>query len=148
MLNRIELKQGAKAITRSASVSAYRFTFIYLLVVAVLNGADSYMRLTDSLVVYMGGQFVNIGAYLPFTHAPFPTAAVVFVGVLVWLLGSVLQAGWVLYHQGVRRGEEMPYSTLFDGFGFTGKILKMIFAVLLLKLAKKSEAILMLARIL
>ena len=62
MLNRIELKQGAKAITRSASVSAYRFTFIYLLVVAVLNGADSYMRLTDSLVVYMGGQFVNIGA--------------------------------------------------------------------------------------
>ena len=123
MLNRIELKQGAKAITRSASVSAYRFTFIYLLVVAVLNGADNYMRLTDSLVVYMGGQFVNIGAYLPFTHAPFPTAAVVFVGVLVWLLGSVLQAGWVLYHQGVRRGEEMPYSTLFDGFGFTGKII-------------------------
>ena len=94
MLNRIELKQGAKAITRSASVAAYRFTFIYLLVVAALNGADNYMRLTDSLVVYMGWQFVNIGAYLPFTHAPFPTAAVVFVGVLVWLLGSVLQDGW------------------------------------------------------
>ena len=45
-----------------------------------------------------------------------------FVSVLVWLLGCVLAAGYVLYHQGVRRGEEMPISSLFDGFGFVGKI--------------------------
>ena len=29
----------------------------------------------------------------------------------------------MLYHLGVRRGEEMPYATLFDGFGFIGKLI-------------------------
>ena len=78
---------------------------------------------SDQLVIFTGDRFIRVSEYLPFSHPPFPAFAVLFVSVLVWLLSSVLAAGWVLYHQGVRRGQTMPYSSLFDGFGFTGKII-------------------------
>ena len=123
MLNRIELKQNAKAITRSARVSAYLFTLIYLLISAVLSGVDFYINATDDMFVLAGGWYFDIGSYIPFTHAAFPTIVVIFSSVLAWLLARAISAGWVLYHQGVRRGEEMPYSTLFDGFGFIGKVI-------------------------
>ena len=51
------------------------------------------------------------------------TTVVTLVAVVCWLLRVLLQGGWVLYHLGVRRGEEMPYATLFDGFGFIGKLI-------------------------
>ena len=123
MPNRIELKNSARAATRSARVSAYVFTLIYLVLTAVLNGVNSYMIPSDQLVIFTGDRFIRVSEYLPFSHPPFPAFAVLFVSVLVWLLSSVLAAGWVLYHQGVRRGQTMPYSSLFDGFGFTGKII-------------------------
>ena len=123
MPNRIELKKSASATTRSARVSAYVFTLIYLVLTAVLNGVNSYMIPSDQLVIFTGDRFIRVSEYLPFSHPPFPAFAVLFVSVLVWLLSSVLAAGWVLYHQGVRRGQTMPYSSLFDGFGFTGKII-------------------------
>ena len=50
-----------------------------------------------------------------FHHAAFPTPVVLFVSVLVWLLGCVLAAGYIQYHQGVRRGEEMPIATCLTG---------------------------------
>ena len=123
MPNRIELKKSARATTRSARVYAYVFTLIYLVLTAVLNGVNSYMIPSDQLVIFTGDRFIRVSEYLPFSHPPFPAFAVLFVSVLVWLLSSVLAAGWVLYHQGVRRGQTMPYSSLFDGFGFTGKII-------------------------
>ena len=123
MPNRIELKKSARATTRSARASAYVFTLIYLVLTAVLNGVNSYMIPSDQLVIFTGDRFIRVSEYLPFSHPPFPAFAVLFVSVLVWLLSSVLAAGWVLYHQGVRRGQTMPYSSLFDGFGFTGKII-------------------------
>ena len=53
----------------------------------------------------------------------FPTLVVLFVSVVCALLNMVLEAGVSLYHLGIRRGEEMPYVTLFDGFSFAGKII-------------------------
>ena len=120
MLNRIELKLNAKAITKSARVSAYRMTLLYLVIRFVLSLADNYVSATDSTWVEIGDMQFQVQSL--FHHAAFPTPVVVFVSVLVWLLGCVLAAGYVLYHQGVRRGEEMPISSLFDGFGFVGKI--------------------------
>ncbi len=120
MLNRIELKQNAKAITKSARVSAYQMTLLYLVIRFVLGLADNYVSADEGTWVEIGDMQFQVQSL--FHHAAFPTPVVVFVSVLVWLLGCVLAAGYVLYHQGVRRGEEMPISSLFDGFGFVGKI--------------------------
>ena len=120
MLNRIELKLNAKAITKSARVSAYQMTLLYLVIRFVLGLADNSVSADEGTWVEIGDMQFQVQSL--FHHAAFPTPVVGFVSVLVWLLGCVLAAGYVLYHQGVRRGEEMPISSLFDGFGFVGKI--------------------------
>ena len=48
--------------------------------------------------------------------------SIFFIG-MVLTTAIELVGGWVLYNLGVRRGEEMPYATLFDGFGFIGKLI-------------------------
>ena len=41
MLDRVQLKLEAKAITKNARVSAYLFTLLYLVIVMVLQGLDA-----------------------------------------------------------------------------------------------------------
>ena len=50
-------------------------------------------------------------------------ALVTFVSILVSLLSVLLNAGYYRYHLAVRRGEEVPYLGLFDGFSFAGKLI-------------------------
>ena len=88
----------------------------------LLNGVSDYMNMYD---VWVYEYSMRTGLDLSFLalHASFPTMLVLFVSVVASLAGTVLSAGEVLYHLGVRRGEEMPYTTLFDGFSFAGKII-------------------------
>lgn len=123
MLNRIQLKREAKQIVRSARSSAYVMALIYLSISAFLNIARLYTEGSDQVAVTIGGYTFQTCRFSLFTHAPFPRPVVLFVGILVWLLLSVLRAGWVLYHQSVRQGKQTAYSVLFDGFAFTGKII-------------------------
>lgn len=129
MLSRIELKRGAKVITKSARVSAYQMTLLYLVIQFALSLADNYVSADDGTWVQIGDMQFQVQSL--FHHAAFPAPVVVFVSVLVWLLGCVLDAGYIQYHQGVRRGEEMPIASLFDGFSFVGKIvlLNLVMAV-------------------
>lgn len=131
MLSRIELKQNAKVLTKSARVSAYRITLIFMLILAALSLAEDYVGANEGVWVQVGDMEILFRSSYLFSHPAFPTPVVVFVSVLVWLLGCVLAAGYIQYHQGVRRGEEMPIASLFDGFGFVGKIvlLNLVMAV-------------------
>ena len=128
MLDRIQLKRQAKEITRTARVSAYLFTLLYLVIGNALQLIDTY--LSGSVVLYLR-------AYLPELPVPefllrasnIPGTVTLFVSVMVMLLVAVLNAGCVLYHLGVHRGEEMGYTTLFDGFAFVGKVILLDLAV-------------------
>jgi uncharacterized membrane protein len=119
MLNRAAMKMEAKEINRSAVVSAWGVSLLYLALSMILEGLDTYT--SGSVVRYMQ-------RYLPelpvpaFLRVSYPPMMVIFISVMVLLLGTVLGAGYALYVLGVRRGEEMPYTTLFDGFGFVGKV--------------------------
>lgn len=131
MLSRIELKQNAKVLTKSARVSAYRITLIFMLILAALSLAEDYVGANEGVWVQVGDMEILFRSSYLFSHPAFPTPVVLFVSVFVWLLGCVLSAGYIQYHQGVRRGEEMPIASLFDGFGFVGKIvlLNLVMAV-------------------
>ena len=128
MLDRIQLKRQAKEITRTARVSAYLFTLLYLVIGNALQLIDTY--LSGSVVLYLR-------TYLPELPVPefllrasnIPGTVTLFVSVMVMLLVAVLNAGCVLYHLGVHRGEEMGYTTLFDGFAFVGKVILLDLAV-------------------
>ena len=47
----------------------------------------------------------------------------VFLVALTAMLSLVLDAGFILYCMAIRRGERSEYLTLFDGFGFAGKVI-------------------------
>ena len=116
MLDRVQIKLEAKGVVRSAKVSAYLFTLLALALAFLLNGVSDYMSMDD---VWAYDYSVRTGFDLSFLalHGAYPTILVLFVSVVPTLTGLILD------HLGVRRGEEMPYTALFDGFSFAGKII-------------------------
>ncbi|MBR7105343.1 MAG: DUF975 family protein [Lentisphaeria bacterium] len=122
MLDRIALKRQAKVITREARVSAYLFTLLYLAIINVLDVINTYVN--ASVVTYMEEFFPGVPVPAFLLHAQsFSPVMVMFVSVLVALLTSVLSAGCAIYHLGIHRGEEMSFSSIFDGFSFVGKVI-------------------------
>lgn len=122
MLDRIQLKREAKDIVRHARVSAALFTLLYLAIINVLDLINTYVN---------GSVVTNMQTLVPDVPVPeflaaatrIPQTVVIFVTVMTALLSAVINAGYTLYHLAVRRGEEMGYSTLFDGFSFVGKVI-------------------------
>lgn len=121
-LDRPQLKREARAILGKARVSPWLVALLYIVLVTILSGLSLYV--SGSLVVLLRENFPSM--ILPgWLLRPlfFPPWLVLFVSVSVSLLSNVLYAGWILYHQTVRRGNEASTSTLFDGFSFAGKVI-------------------------
>lgn len=127
MLDRVQLKYEAKAITKNAKESAYVFTLIYLAIGLVLDGIDYLVSGSPQAEVYgyLADYMPEAAVYLrgtePILHLPAP--AVWFVSIVISLVTAVLGAGYILYTMNVRKGLITPYTTLFDGFLFAGKII-------------------------
>ena len=127
MLDRVQLKYEAKAITKNARESAYVFTLIYLAIGLVLDGIDYLVSGSPQAEVYgyLADYMPEAAVYLrgtePILHLPAP--AVWFVSIVISLVTAVLGAGDILYTMNVRKGLITPYTTLFDGFLFAGKII-------------------------
>lgn len=122
ILDRIQLKAEARSILGKARVSPWLVALVYVLLVYALSCLSTYVN--GSLVWILRENFPTMplpGWLLrPLFFSPW---LVIFVSVAVDLLSNVLSAGWILYHQAVRRGQEAPCSTLFDGFSFAGKVI-------------------------
>ena len=125
MLDRVQLKMEAKAITKNAKVSAYLFTLLYLAIGLALDGVDWLVSggTRNDVVTYVENYMgVDVSVYLNSPLA-LPTAVSGFISIVVSLVTVVLSAGYILYALNVRKGLETPYSTMFDGFLFVGKII-------------------------
>lgn len=125
MLDRVQLKYEAKAITKNARESAYLFTLIYLAIGLALDGLNWLVSggTRNEVVAYIESYMgVDISVYL---NAPLSLPAVVsgFISMAVSLVTVVLSAGYILYTMNVRKGLITPYATMFDGFLFAGKII-------------------------
>ena len=124
MIHRRTIKQEAKAINKKAKVNPYNFTLLFFVITLALGALETY---------FSGGIAAQIAEYadlfdldsiaIPFSTPAFPSGVVSFVVVIVWLMNCLLNAGYSLYILGIRRGEQMPYSSLFEGFAFAGKII-------------------------
>ncbi len=125
MLDRVQLKAEAKSITKNAQVSAYLFTLLYLAISAALNGVN---WLTDNnagtvLTRWSETTGVDLSIYVTLPLLRLPPLVATGVTIAISLVSAVLGAGYLLYIMGVRKGQEMPYATLFDGFLFAGKVI-------------------------
>ena len=122
MPDRIQIKEEAKQVVRGARVNAYLVTLIVLAVTGLLEALDSYVcssRTVDQVAELYGQQ---AAAMLPaFPEVPVLLMAV--VAAVYWLAQGIFNAGWSIYHLGVRQGKEMPYGCLLDGFAFLGELI-------------------------
>lgn len=122
MPDRIQIKEEAKQVVRGARVNAYLVTLIVLAVTGLLEALDSYVgasRTVDQVAELYGQQ---AAAMLP-GFPEFPVLLMAFVAAVNWLAQVIINAGWSIYHLGVRQGKEMPYGCLLDGFAFLGKLI-------------------------
>lgn len=129
MIHRAQLKQEAKEVMRGAKVSPYGFTLVYLLIGLVLSFLSLYASVPSAIASLKQLQELYPSIQIPadltaLSSLPaLPAGTAGFVSILVGLVAAVLEAGMVLYHLGVREGKEMPFSTLFEGFGMAGRVI-------------------------
>lgn len=124
MLDRVQLKLEAKAITKNARVSAYLFTLLYLVIILVLEGLDwlaSGGMMAEYAYLYGDLEIMELFQYLP--RLFLPPVAITFISIVISLVSAILGTGYILYTMNVRKGLETPYATLFDGFLFAGKVI-------------------------
>ncbi len=124
MLDRVQLKMEAKAITKNARVSAYLFTLLYLAIGLVLDSLDWLTSGSSDVLVYMETYMPEVDvSFYPTSPLSLPPVVSGFISIVVSLVAVVLSAGYILYAMSVRKGLETPYATMFDGFLFAGKII-------------------------
>ena len=125
MLNRVQLKAEAKSITKNAQVSAYLFTLLYLAISAALNGVNWLTDNSAGAVLTRWSEMtdVDLSIYVTLPLLRLPPLVATGVTIAISLVSAVLGAGYLLYIMGVRKGQEMSYATLFDGFLFAGKVI-------------------------
>jgi len=123
MLERSALKREAREILGRAAVSPYLFTLLLLGISMILDLADRYVSL-PATIARLQELDPQLALALPafLRNISFPRLPGMFIQILASLLGITLGAGAALYHLGIRRGEEMPYDVLFDGFGMVGRV--------------------------
>ena len=107
LLNRNEIKAEAKSLLQSAKVPPIRMTLLLLIIPQALN-------LVNGLAGgFAWAQEADGKPYLPF----------LFLTIILGLMGLILSAGYNCYCLGIQNRKEMPYSTLFEGFSFAGKVI-------------------------
>ncbi len=123
MFERSALKREAREILGGASVSPYLFTLLLLAISLAMNALSDYTSLPTTIarLQAVDPQLVLLlPAFL--RNVTFPRMPALFIQILTSLAAITLSAGAALYHLGIRRGREMPYAVLFDGFGMVGRV--------------------------
>lgn len=121
MPDRIQIKEEAKQVLRGARVNPYLVSLIVTGILWLLGALNSYVgasQTVDQMAIYDP----DLAAMLP-NFPEFPVLLMAFVAAVNWLAQVIINAGWSIYHLGVRQGKEMPFACLLDGFAFLGKLI-------------------------
>ncbi len=122
MKNRVAIKAEARRFIRSGSVSPIGVSSVIVALQIILGEVATYAE-TGSLTVTQVMRFLETGNADVFLAAGTPSTLATFFSILSALIISVLTAGYHGYCMGIRRGQEMPWSSLMDGFGIAGKVI-------------------------
>ena len=115
VIDRPQAKQAARNLMRTARVSPYQIGLIYVIIVFALSAFEQTMLQLFGIPYYL--------SYSYYSTVLMPSPINWFITILVWLISIVLAAGFATYCLAIRRGKEMPLSTLFDGFSIAGKVI-------------------------
>lgn len=129
MRNRAVIKAEAREFVRVGQVSPVLVTLIFLVIgfalsrlADLVSGKSLFYSLELQMAELQGQITGDYSLYDDLTDIS-PSLMGTFLSILVMLLNTVLHGGYCLYLMGIRRGEIMPWSTLFDGFSRAGKLI-------------------------
>ena len=119
IINRPLAKQAARNCMRTARVSPYQISLVLVLIFLAFSVLD---RLTINLfgIPYYLEYPTGSGMYI---LLKVPSAINWFITVFIALIKPILMAGFYTYCLAIRRGKQMPTTTLFDGFSIAGKVI-------------------------
>lgn len=132
MLDRGEIKAEAKGIMRGARVNPYIVTLLVMAIGYVLDKVEMLLQFgspffgtTYAIECYRAALSGDISALeqIASSLSARTGAGFFFFSILSSLFLLVLNGGYYIYCMGIRRGAEMPYSTLADGLGVAGKLI-------------------------
>ena len=120
MKSRVEIKAEAKAVIRTGRVSPLIVSAIVIVIGLVLSEVSS---LVDTGELSYMQLFYELGLAERPDVIDRHSQAAAFLSTLASLVNTVLNAGYLSYLMGIRKGWEMPYSSLLDGLSIAGKII-------------------------
>ncbi len=132
MYDRADIKGEAKGFLIRGKRSPIPACLIIVLVGFLINLLVSFLSeppaLSQTEAIRIYAQAMQMGDAETALAAlqgmlPQPTASGVFVQILGQLILTLLSAGMTLFCMGLRRGQEMGYSTLMDGLSRAGRII-------------------------
>ena len=114
------LKQAARACLRDAKTDPRKVALAYLLIVAFLDIGYSLVStlLETGLEQTTGLSALSAAGLLRNRNIWYAAAPI-----LLWVLGTLLSAGYVSWSLGVSRGRDVGYGALLDGFRSCGRVL-------------------------
>ena len=119
MKSRAQIKEESKGFIRTGRVSVLVVSAIVIVVGLVLSEISSLLdtgELSYKLYLY------ELGLAEP-PEATYGPSSLQFVSILVTLVNFILNAGYISYLIGIRKGWVMPYSSLLDGLSIAGKVI-------------------------
>ena len=119
MKSRAQIKEESKGFIRTGRVSVLVVSAIVIVVGLVLSEISSLLdtgELSYKLYLY------ELGLAEP-PEATYGPSSFQFVSILVTLVNLILNAGYISYLIGIRKGWVMPYSSLLDGLSIAGKVI-------------------------
>ena len=119
MKSRAQIKEESRDFIRTGQVPVLVVSAIVIVVGLVLSEVSSLLDTGDfSYKLYL----YELGLAEPPepTYAP-PTLQ--FASILISLVNMILNAGYISYLMGIRKGWTMPYSSLLNGLSIAGKVI-------------------------
>ena len=125
MLDRVTLKQQAKAAMRGRTPAVYLVALVLALIFYVLEMLNSRLQLpglTQELMmeVYTTGMTEEMADRILNTE---PGAFAEILTAAIWVMRLMLTMGFISYCLNVSRGHEAGFGSLFDGFTYFFKLL-------------------------
>lgn len=119
IIDRPLAKQAARNCMRTARVSPYQIALVLVLIFIAFSAFNQLMTNLFGIPYYVEYP-PGYGYYLT---VKMPSGINWFVTIFIGLVQPILMGGFYTYCLAVRRGKEMPVTTLFDGFSIAGKII-------------------------
>ena len=127
MKNRVTIKAEAREFVRTGRLSPVLVSAVVIVIGTVLSEIISLLEYGTLSLIHLKHTVeyaIEYGdIYVLGESSAIPASVLTFVSVLVSLVTTVLHAGYYSYCMGIRRREEMDFSSLMDGFGIVGKVI-------------------------